>query len=84
MQIGLRGGWPGRGRCSPGRPRSGIRHLTTEGTCAGEGIDEIVEGRDRDVGAGPVYLTIDVDVLDPAFAGPDRDAPRRAACSPAS
>ena len=38
------------------------------------GIREVVGSAIAAVGAGPVYLTVDVDVLDPAFipAGPAR------------
>ena len=32
------------------------------------GIDEVVERAAARVGAGPVFLSVDIDVLDPAFA----------------
>jgi agmatinase len=32
------------------------------------GIREVVEGAHAHVGVGPVYVTVDVDVLEPAFA----------------
>ena len=49
------------------------------------GIDEVVERAVAAVGAGPVFLSVDIDVLDPAFAPghrhprAGRDDDRRAA-----
>ena len=68
VQIGLRGGWPGR-EVFAWQAEVGIRHFTAEDV-RHEGIDEIVERAIEIVGAGPAYLTVDIDVLDPAFAGP--------------
>ena len=68
VQIGLRGGWPGR-EVFAWQAEVGIRHFTAEDVRR-EGIDEIVVRAVEIVGAGPVYLTVDIDVLDPAFAGP--------------
>jgi agmatinase len=65
-QIGLRGYWPGpaefewqRGRGIAAFFMHDVRDL---------GIRAVVERALAHVGEGPVYLTVDVDVLDPAFA----------------
>jgi agmatinase len=67
VQIGLRGGWPGQDVFA-WQAEVGISHFTAEDVRR-DGIDEIVERAIEIVGAGPVYLTVDIDVLDPAFAG---------------
>src|SRR5262245_33112906 len=66
VQIGLRGYWPGEAEFSWQREQGitaffmhDVREL---------GIREIVTRAVSTVGAGPVFLTVDVDVLDPAFA----------------
>jgi agmatinase len=66
VQIGLRGYWPGEAefawqaeRGITAFPMSDVREL---------GIGVIVERTLAAVGPGPVFLTVDVDVLDPAFA----------------
>ena len=65
-QVGLRGYWPGpeefawqRGRGIASFFMHDVRDL---------GIREVVERALAHVGDGAVYLTVDVDVLDPAFA----------------
>jgi agmatinase len=65
-QIGLRGYWPGPAEFAWQRERGiaaffmhDVRDL---------GIQEVVQRALAHVGPGPVYLTVDVDVLDPAFA----------------
>jgi len=65
-QIGLRGYWPGpkefewqRGRGIVSFFMHDVRDL---------GIREVVSRALEQVGGGPVYVTVDVDVLDPAFA----------------
>jgi agmatinase len=65
-QIGLRGYWPGpaefewqRGHGIASFFMHDIRDL---------GIREVVARTLAHVGEGPVYVTVDVDVLDPAFA----------------
>jgi agmatinase len=66
VQIGLRGYWPGPAELSWQRERgiaSFFMHDVRE-----HGIDAIVEQALALVGEGPVFLTVDVDVLDPAFA----------------
>jgi agmatinase len=66
VQIGLRGYWPGEAEFAWQRERGitaffmhDVREL---------GIDAIVERTLEIVGAGPTFLSVDVDVLDPAFA----------------
>ncbi len=66
VQIGLRGYWPGE-REFAWQAERGITafrmHAVRE-----RGIREVVEETVAIVGDGPVFLTVDVDVLDPAFA----------------
>jgi agmatinase len=65
-QIGLRGYWPGPAEFEWQREReiaSFFMHDVRD-----EGIRAVVERALAHVAAGPVYLTVDVDVLDPAFA----------------
>ena len=66
VQIGLRGYWPGAAEFAWQRENGitaffmhDVREL---------GIREVVERAIAAVGGGPVFLTVDVDVLDPAFA----------------
>ena len=66
VQIGLRGYWPGEAEFAWQREHGitaffmhDVREL---------GIREVVARAVSAVGAGPVFLTVDVDVLDPAFA----------------
>jgi agmatinase len=66
VQIGLRGYWPGAAEFAWQRDRGitaffmhDVREL---------GIREVVGRAVATVGGGPVFLTVDVDVLDPAFA----------------
>jgi agmatinase len=66
VQIGLRGYWPGKEEFAWQRERGieaffmhDLRRL---------GIDEVLERAVARVGPGPVFLTVDVDVLDPAYA----------------
>jgi len=66
VQIGLRGYWPGPkefGWQAEHGISSFFMHDVRE-----LGIRAVVERTLEAVGAGPVYLTVDVDVLDPAFA----------------
>jgi agmatinase len=64
-QIGLRGYWPGEEDFAWQRER-GITSLFMHDVRE-LGIREVVARAVAAVGAGPVYLTVDVDVLDPAF-----------------
>ena len=66
VQIGLRGYWPGKAEFAWQAERgitSFFMHDVRE-----LGIEEVVRRAVAVVGAGPVFLTVDVDVLDPAFA----------------
>jgi agmatinase len=66
VQIGLRGYWPGPkefGWQADHGITSFFMHDVRE-----LGIRAVVERTLEAVAAGPVYLTVDVDVLDPAFA----------------
>jgi arginase family enzyme len=64
-QLGLRGYWPGEGEFTWQRER-GITSLFMH-DIRELGIGEAVARAIAVVGGGPVYLTVDVDVLDPAF-----------------
>jgi agmatinase len=66
VQIGLRGYWPGETEFAWQRDNgitSFFMHDVRE-----LGIREVVDRTVAAVGEGPVFLTVDVDVLDPAFA----------------
>jgi agmatinase len=65
-QIGLRGYWPGPAEFEWQRER-GIASFFMHDV-RDLGIREVVERALAHVAGGPVYLTVDVDVLDPAFA----------------
>jgi agmatinase len=66
VQVGLRGYWPAEAEFAWQRERgitSVFMHEVRE-----LGIDEVVEAVVATVGEGPTYLSVDIDVLDPAFA----------------
>jgi agmatinase len=66
VQIGLRGYWPGESEFAWQRENgitSFFMHDVRE-----LGIREVVERTVATIGGGPVFLTVDVDVLDPAYA----------------
>ena len=66
VQIGLRGYWPGPAEFAWQEERgitSFFMHDVRE-----LGIQGVVERTLEVVGVGPAYVTVDVDVLDPAFA----------------
>jgi agmatinase len=65
-QIGLRGYWPGEAEFGWQRER-GITALFMHDV-RDRGIRAVVEDALDAVGPGPLYLSVDVDVLDPAFA----------------
>jgi agmatinase len=65
-QIGLRGYWPGEDEFAWQAGR-GITSLFMHDV-RDLGIREVVRRAVEAVGAGPVFLTVDIDVLDPAFA----------------
>lgn len=65
-QVGLRGYWPGEAEFSWQAERgiaSVFMHEVRE-----RGIDPAVERVIAAVGEGPAYISVDVDVLDPAYA----------------
>jgi agmatinase len=64
-QIGLRGYWPGEEEFA-WQAEHGITSLFMHDV-RDLGIREVVARAIAAVGPGPVYLTVDVDVLDPAF-----------------
>ena len=64
-QIGLRGYWPGEAEFGWQAER-GITSLFMHDV-RDVGIREVVRLATEAVGPGPTYLTVDVDVLDPAF-----------------
>ena len=66
VQIGLRGYWPGPKEFS-WQAEHGITSFFMHDVRE-LGISAVVERTLEAVGSGPVYLTVDVDVLDPAFA----------------
>jgi agmatinase len=66
VQIGLRGYWPGEKEFA-WQAEHGITGFFMHDV-RDRGIRAIVDETIATVGAGPVFLTVDVDVLDPAFA----------------
>ena len=66
VQIGLRGYWPGEAEFGWQRER-GITSLFAHDV-RDRGIADVVAEAVSVVATGPVLLTVDVDVLDPAFA----------------
>ena len=66
VQIGLRGYWPGEPEFAWQREH-GISAFFMHDV-RDRGIDAVVADAVRIAGDGPVFLTVDVDVLDPAFA----------------
>lgn len=69
VQIGLRGYWPGPKEFEWQREK-GITWRTMD-EVRRQGITEVVKAAIERLGgerAGPVYLSVDVDVLDPAYA----------------
>jgi agmatinase len=65
VQIGLRGYWPGEEEFG-WQAQRGITSLFMHDV-RDLGIREVIQRAIAAVGPGPVYLTVDVDVLDPAF-----------------
>lgn len=66
VQVGLRGYWPGEEEFSWQRER-GITSLFMHDV-RDRGIRAVVADALAAVGTGPVFLSVDVDVLDPAYA----------------
>ena len=65
-QVGLRGYWPGD-EVFDWQAGHGITSLFMH-EVRDQGIKEVVRRAIEAVGEGPVFLTVDIDVLDPAFA----------------
>ncbi len=65
-QVGLRGYWPGEAEFA-WQTEQGITSLFMH-EVRDLGIREVVRRAVDAVGPGPVFLTVDIDVLDPAFA----------------
>ena len=65
VQIGLRGYWPGEPEFAWQAER-GIMSLFMHDV-RDLGIREVVRRAVDAVGAGPAFLSVDIDVLDPAF-----------------
>jgi agmatinase len=80
-QIGLRGYWPAEAEFGWQRER-GVTSLFMHDV-RDLGIREVVRRAVEAVGAGPVYLTVDVDVLDPAFLGGGTGTPEPGGMTPA-
>jgi agmatinase len=66
VQIGLRGYWPGE-REFAWQDERGITAFFMHDV-RDRGISSVVDRTVEVVGGGPTYLTVDIDVLDPAFA----------------
>jgi agmatinase len=66
VQIGLRGYWPGPAELA-WQAEHGITSFFMHDV-RDLGIREVVERTVAAIGGGPVFLSVDVDVLDPAFA----------------
>ena len=66
VQIGLRGYWPGEEEFAWQEERGITSFFMHDVTRLG--IDEVVRLALERVGGGPVFVSVDVDVLDPAFA----------------
>ena len=79
-QVGLRGYWPGEPEFGWQRER-GVTSLFMHDV-RDHGIREVVRRAVEGVGAGPVYLTVDVDVLDPAYLGGGTGTPEPGGMTP--
>jgi len=66
VQIGLRGYWPGEREFAWQAEQGITSHFMHD--VRDRGIRSVLEDALGVVGAGPVFLSVDVDVLDPAFA----------------
>ena len=80
VQIGLRGYWPGEAEFEWQRQKAitsffmrDVREL---------GLEPVVDRTLEKVGEGPVFMTVDVDVLDPAYA-PGTGTPEPGGLTPA-
>ena len=66
VQVGLRGYWPGEKEFSWQAERGITSHFMHD--VRDRGIRAVMQDAIARVGAGPAFLTVDVDVLDPAYA----------------
>jgi len=66
VQIGLRGYWPGEEEFAWQRAHGITSHFMHD--VRDSGIRAVVADTLETIGDGPVFVSIDVDVLDPAFA----------------
>jgi arginase family enzyme len=66
VQIGLRGWWPEEPEFRWQAERGITSFLMDE--VRRQGVDRVVERVIELIGAEPIFLTVDIDVLDPAFA----------------
>lgn len=66
VQIGLRGYWPGPEEFAWQAERGIVSVFMHE--LRERGLEAVVERAVEVVGEGPAYLSVDIDVLDPAFA----------------
>jgi agmatinase len=80
VQIGLRGFWPEAEEFRWQAERGITSFLMPEVTRLG--IDRVAERAIEIAGAGPAFLTVDIDVLDPAFA-PATGTPEPGGMTPA-
>jgi agmatinase len=80
VQIGLRGFWPEEDEFRWQAERGITSFLMADVTRLG--IGQVVERAVEIAGAGPIFLTVDIDVLDPAFA-PGTGTPEPGGMNPA-
>ena len=66
VQIGLRGYWPGETEFAWQAERGIVSFFMHD--VRDRGIGDVIAQTVEQVGSGPVFLSVDVDVLDPAFA----------------
>ncbi len=66
VQVGLRGSWPDP-EVFAWQEEVGITAFTAEDVRT-RGIDDVIREAIGAIGGGPAYLSVDIDVLDPAFA----------------
>lgn len=65
-QVGIRGPWDGALDAEPGRRRRARRYAADD--VAERGVRHVADEIRRTIGDRPVYLSFDVDAVDPAFA----------------
>jgi len=65
-QVGIRGAWDGALDAEPGRRRGARRYAMND--AAERGVRDVAEEIRAAIGDRPVYVSFDVDAVDPAFA----------------